>query len=119
ASARKVPLANVVLAAFVAVLGKLTRQRDIGVGMAVAGRTHADLENLVGFFINTVILRVQLDDDWELEDLISEVAGAVQGALEHQDYPFDRLVQTLNPDRTAARQPLFNVMFSYQSFLDV
>jgi hypothetical protein len=104
------------MALFAALLYRLTRQRDMVIGMGVAGRERAGLEGLIGFFVNVLPIRLSLDDDTELESLVAQTRSAVLEALDQRDYPFDLLVRDLAPPRQGNRQPLINVVFEYQNF---
>jgi len=116
---RKTTLANVVLAVFKLLLFQLTKREDLCIGVSVANRSHPDLESLIGFFVNILPIRVRLDEAMEFDVLLAEVVAACEEAFEHQDYPFDLLVQKLNPARAANRQPLLNVIYAFQNFADV
>lgn len=112
-------LSNVVLALFKLFLFKISKQKDICVGMGIANRNHPDLEHLIGFFVNLLPIRTQLSDDMEFKDLLKEVIQNTYEALEHQDYPFDLLIQKLNPGRSANRQPIVNVTYGFQNYSDI
>jgi non-ribosomal peptide synthetase component F len=85
----------------------------------VANRNHPDLENLIGFFVNILPVRTRLNDTMEFDELLAQVVAAADDAFEHQDYPFDLLVQKVNPHRSTNRQPLLNVIYAFQNFSDV
>ncbi|HSF41157.1 MAG TPA: condensation domain-containing protein, partial [Thermoanaerobaculia bacterium] len=102
------------LAVWQALLGRLTRQEDLLVGTPVAGRRQAETENLIGFFVNTLALRADLSGDPSFQELLRRVHGSTLAALEHQDLPFERLVEELNPGRSLAHTPLFQVAFTFQ-----
>jgi acyl carrier protein len=104
----------IVLAAWEIVLGRYARQRDFGVGVPTSGRGRPELQRVVGFFVNTIVLRANLTGDLTFRRLLRRVRVGVLHAFEHQDVPFDRLVQQLVPDRDPSRSPLFQVMFSFQ-----
>jgi amino acid adenylation domain-containing protein/non-ribosomal peptide synthase protein (TIGR01720 family) len=111
-------LAHVLLGLFQLSLYKLSGQRDLCIGMSFANRNRKELENLIGFFVNLVPIRIVLSDDMELEELIGRLAKDVTDALDH-DCPFDRLVRRLNPERVANRQPLLNVVYAFHRFDDL
>jgi amino acid adenylation domain-containing protein len=103
------------LAAFQVLLQRYSGQDDFAVGSPIAGRTRSELENLIGFFVNTLILRADLAGDPSFRALIGRTREAALGAYTHQDLPFEQLVGVLRPDREAARSPLFQVMFVLQN----
>jgi non-ribosomal peptide synthetase component F len=111
--------ASLGLALFASLLYRLTRQSDMVIGMGVAGRDRAEVEGLIGFFVNVLPLRIRIADDMEFGPLLDQVHAAVMGAMDHRDYPFDLLVRTMAPRRVANRQPLANVCYEYQRFDDV
>ncbi|WP_114089624.1 non-ribosomal peptide synthetase [Thalassospira profundimaris] len=109
-------LSSVGMALFSAMLYRLTRQRDMVIGMGVAGRERTETEGLIGFFVNVLPIRMQLDDDTDLGELIRTTHGTIANALDRQDFPFDELVRAVAPKRNSNRQPLVNVVFEYQRF---
>jgi NRPS condensation-like uncharacterized protein len=112
-------LAGVLLSVLAAWLYAWTRQEDFCIGMSVAGRDHPDTEGLIGFFVNMLPVRIRPSKDKDFETLLREVQEASTGAIERQHYPFDRLIQVLNPERTLNRQPLVNVVYAFQNFTDI
>ncbi len=103
------------LTAFQVVLGFHTGQDDIAVGTVVANRDRPETEAVVGFFVNTLVLRGNLSGDPSLTDCLGRVRDTVLGALDHQELPFERLVDELSPERELGRNPLFQVLFAYES----
>ncbi|MCY9537232.1 amino acid adenylation domain-containing protein, partial [Paenibacillus thiaminolyticus] len=94
-------------------LSKLTNQQDIIIGTPEAGRNHMDIEEVIGFFINTLSLRLEVNTE---HTFIEALADCKQQALEaymHHEYPFDKLVEKINPERDIGRNPIFSVMFQY------
>ncbi|MDQ3280871.1 MAG: D-alanine--poly(phosphoribitol) ligase subunit DltA [Acidobacteriota bacterium] len=103
------------LAAFDALLHRYSGQSDLVVGSPIAGRTHPDLEEQLGFFTNTLALRTEVDGDVTFLELLERVKTTALEAFEHQLYPFDRLVGELALPRDTSRTPLFSVMFALQN----
>jgi amino acid adenylation domain-containing protein len=103
------------LAAFQALLARHANATDIVVGSPVAGRGRAETTDLIGCFINSVALRVDVQGDASFAELLGRVRQVVLGALSNQDLPFDRLVQELRPPRDPSSSPVFQVMFALQS----
>ena len=103
------------LAAFDAFLSRLTGQDDLVVGSPVANRNRADLEGILGFFVNTLVLRADLSGDPTAADLLARVRETALDAYVHQDLPFEKLVEELQPSRDLARSPLFQVLFVLQN----
>ncbi len=105
----------VLLAAFHALLGRLTGAEDLNVGSPIANRNRAEIEPLIGFFVNTLVLRGELAGDPSFDELIGRARKTTLGAYAHQDLPFERLVEELRPERQLAVSPLFQVLFSLQN----
>ncbi|AMO93242.1 phosphopantetheine attachment site family protein [Collimonas fungivorans] len=105
----------VLLAVYQVLLAKLSGQRDIVIGSPIAGRTHADTEGLIGFFVNTLALRANIDLDRGFEDLLAQVRETILGAYAHQDLPFEKVVEVLQPQRSLSHTPVFQAMFVLQN----
>ncbi|MFP7700224.1 amino acid adenylation domain-containing protein [Bacillus sp. C15] len=105
----------VLLAAYNTLLARLSGQEDIIVGSPIAGRPHKDLEPILGMFVNTLAIRTEPKGDKRFTDYLAEVRQAALEAYEHQDYPFEELVERLGVQRDTSRNPLFDVMFVLQN----
>jgi amino acid adenylation domain-containing protein len=101
--------------AFAVLLSRYSGQDDIAIGSPIANRQHRSLEPLIGFFVNKLVMRVRVPSTASFHELIKQVARTAIGAYEHQDVPFERLVEELAPTRTLAATPLFQVGFAMQN----
>jgi amino acid adenylation domain-containing protein len=110
-----VTLFMTLLAAFQILLARYSNQTEVVVGSPIAGRNRAETENLIGFFINTLVLRAKLARQASFTELLSQVKETALGAFAHQDLPFEKLVEELQPERDLGRNPLFQVMFQFQN----
>ncbi|MGH8083137.1 MAG: non-ribosomal peptide synthetase, partial [Lysobacter sp.] len=103
-----------VMAAWAAVLARLSGQDDLVIGAPDAQRNRAEIEPLIGFFVNTVALRIDLSGDPDVAEMLARVRRACLGAQDHQDLPFERVVEIAQPPRRPDHTPLFQAMFAWQ-----
>uniref|UniRef100_UPI000B2E34AF amino acid adenylation domain-containing protein n=1 Tax=Rhodococcus ruber TaxID=1830 RepID=UPI000B2E34AF len=115
ARARNATVFMAMHAAFAALLARLSGSDDIAVGTPIAGRGEAAVENLIGMFVNTLVFRLSVDGNRSFDELLGAARETDLQAFAHADVPFERLVEVLNPARSTARHPLFQVGFSFQN----
>ncbi|MCZ6671530.1 MAG: amino acid adenylation domain-containing protein, partial [Verrucomicrobia bacterium] len=114
-SAEKATPFMALLACFQAVLSRYSGQKDILVGIPFANRQEQDLEELLGYFVNTLVMRTDLSAEPGFGDLLKKVRNVSLDAFQHHELPFEKLVQEINPARDLSRHPLFQVMFVLQN----
>jgi amino acid adenylation domain-containing protein len=115
AAAGNATMFMVFLAGFAALLSRFARQPDLVIGTPVSGRTHVELDPLVGMFTNTVALRISTADDPSFAALLGRVRDTTVEAVSHQELPFEKLVEEFAPERSLAHAPLMQVLFGHQS----
>ena len=103
------------LAAFQTLLYRYTGQADIAIGTPIANRNLSEIEALIGFFVNSLVLRADLSGNPRFQELLQRVKNVAMTAYAHQDLPFEKLVEELHPDRELSRNPLFQISFSLQN----
>src|SRR6185369_9996640 len=103
------------LAGFQLLLSRYSGQREVVVGTDVANREQAEVEGLIGFFVNQLVLRTRVAGEMKVRELLREVRQVALGAYEHQEVPFEKLVEELSPERDLSRSPLFQVMIILQN----
>lgn len=100
---------------FALLMSRLSNESDIVIGSPIAGRPHKELEPLIGFFVNTLVLRTRLSADMDFVQLLEQTKKTALEAYDHQDVPFEMLVETLHPDRSLSHTSLFQLMFVLQN----
>ncbi|MBJ2179845.1 non-ribosomal peptide synthase/polyketide synthase [Pseudomonas veronii] len=114
AQTHNVTLFMLLLGAFNVLLHRYTGQGDIRVGVPIANRNRTEVEGLIGFFVNTQVLRTELTGQTRVSELLHAIKEHALGAQAHQDLPFERLVEALNVERSLSHTPLFQVMYNHQ-----
>lgn len=114
AAAHNATLFHLLLSAFALLLSRYSAQRNIRIGVPVAGRNHPATQSLLGFFVNTQVMCIDAEGRQGFADLLAQVKHAALDAQAHQDLPFEQLVDALQPERNSGFSPLFQVMFNYQ-----
>lgn len=114
AQQQQVTLFMLLLGAFNALLHRYTGQSDIRVGVPIANRNRGEIEGLIGFFVNTQVLRTQLNGQTRVDELLRAIKETALGAQAHQDLPFEQLVEALKLERSLSHTPLFQVMYNHQ-----
>ncbi|MGW4242809.1 amino acid adenylation domain-containing protein, partial [Nocardia sp. NPDC004722] len=115
---RNATLFMVMHTALAVFLSRLSGSADLAIGTPIAGRGEAELDDLIGMFVNTLVLRTRVSGQQSFEDLLTEVRDTDLAAFAHADMPFERLVELLNPERSTARNPLFQVALSFENLPD-
>ncbi|MEH2319621.1 non-ribosomal peptide synthetase [Nostoc sp.] len=110
-----VTLFMTLLAAFKTLLYRYTHQEDIALGSPIANRNRSEIEGIIGFFVNSLVLRSNLSGNPTFQELLGKVREVTLGAYSHQDLPFEKLVEELHPERNLSQHPLFQVVFGFQN----
>lgn len=103
------------LAGFKVLLAKYTNQWDVAVGSDIANRTRSEIEGLIGFFVNSLVLRSKIDPEWSFREFLSHLRETTLRAYEYQDVPFEKVVEVLAPERDLSHSPLFQVKMVLQN----
>ncbi|MDB6369063.1 amino acid adenylation domain-containing protein [Photorhabdus bodei] len=101
--------------AFTVLLSRYSNEKDILVGTVIAGRQHPDIEPLIGFFVNSLVIRTDLSGQPTFSELLKQNSRTILDAYEHQDLPFEMLVEKLSPERNPNHNPIFQIMFAVQN----
>jgi non-ribosomal peptide synthetase component F len=115
ARSHQASLFMVVQAAYAVLLSRLSGTTDIAIGAPIAGRAHEELDDIIGMFVNTLVLRARVEPNSSFDELLDQVRNTNLSAFAHADIPFERLVEVLNPARSSARHPLFQVALSLET----
>jgi len=116
ASQQKTSVSTLLLTLFKILLSKTTRQENVTVAMASANRIHQQLENIMGFFVNLLVIKSVIKAEDDFYDILKAVHSDIVMSQKHEDYPFDLLVEKLNPEREQNKQVLFNIMYNYVNY---
>ncbi len=111
----KVTLFMFLETAFAVLLSRYSNEKDILVGTVIAGRQHPDIEPLIGFFVNSLVIRTDLSGQPTFSELLKQNSRTILDAYEHQDLPFEMLVEKLSPERNLNHNPIFQIMFAVQN----
>ncbi|UUZ51684.1 condensation domain-containing protein [Massilia sp. B-10] len=98
-------------------MARLSGQSEVVIGTPVANRQRSEVEALIGFFVNTLALRIDLSDDPTVEQLLAQVKASALAAYSHQDLPFDQVVEAVKPPRSMGHNPIFQVMLALNNTL--
>lgn len=110
-----VTLFMTLVAAFQTLLYRYTHQEDIALGSPIANRNRSEIEGIIGFFVNSLVIRSNLSENPTFRELLGRVREVTLGAYSHQDLPFEKLVEELHPERNLSHHPLFQVVFGFQN----
>ncbi|HEY2491713.1 MAG TPA: non-ribosomal peptide synthase/polyketide synthase [Paenibacillus sp.] len=114
-----VTLFMMLLAAYQGFLSRYTGQEDILIGCPIANRNHKKIEGLIGFFVNTLVYRTNVTGNESFKELLAQVRQQALQAYEHQDVPFEKIVEVVQPERSMSHSPIFQTMFSWQTDLQI
>ena len=112
-------LSNTIFTILNVLLNNISGQDQLLVGTALANRNHVDTENMIGFFVNPLVILTHVEEDASFEDLLGQVTQHMMEAADHQNYPFDLLVEKIGVKGADHKQPLFNVFYGFQNFVDI
>jgi amino acid adenylation domain-containing protein len=115
----EVTLYQAMLAAFNVLIYKYTGQQDVCIGSPIANRTQSELENLIGFFVNALAIRNQVNSSLSFSEFLKEVKRVTLEAYQHQDVPFEKVVESLGVERSMSNSPIFQILFTMQNTPDV
>jgi amino acid adenylation domain-containing protein len=115
AKQEKTTVYMILLACFNLILHRYTMEKDILVGTPIAGRNSLEIEPIIGYFSNTLVIRTTIQEEQSFKQLLRDVSATILEAYEHQGLPFEKLIEALNPERTLVNSPLFQVFFSFQN----